>query len=182
MATIRRELLDLNFKNKIGSTREEFLRLFINLIDHYDIYKFEKDTFEIDEWSTWDGLNIVDVEMEEFDKIVDIIEKIVGGDISKFNQYLYIADYFKRILSNFKNVHNHRRGWRYRYPELYDGIYLLEEIMMYILEQLLKLMKMSPFKLFEMMTSCEKISLRNICLENEYPYDIERYISGFIGY
>lgn len=169
------------------STREEFLKLFNNLSDLFNVYKCEEDVIRSYEdifllVSTYWNVNIVDIEIDEFDKIVEIIDKIRRGYISNLKYFSHIKKYLKNILSKFNYEHNDKRNWRYKCPEMYSTIYDLEEEMMNTLEQLLELMEMSPFELFEIMTFCERISLRNICNEKRVPYDIERYISGIIGF
>lgn len=127
-------------------------------------------------------LNIVNIEIEEFDIISNIIDLIVTGDRVSLQNIKYIKNYFKNILNKFECEHNNRRSWRYKCPEMYSDVYEIEEDIMYTVEDLLSLMNMSPFELFQMMTISEKISLQNVCQELNIPYDIERYVTGFIGF
>lgn len=168
--------------------KEAFSELLNELGDLFIVYKHEIDIitsyeelflFDLPYWN----INIVDIKIEEFDKIVEIIHKIKTGYISNlFEDILYIKKYLTKRLSIFEYEHNDKRNWRNKCPELYFTIYDLEIEIMDILKQLLEFMKMSPFRLFEIMTSVERISLRNICNEKRQNCDIERYISGFIGF
>jgi len=169
------------------STREDFLSTFVYLSDLFNVYKNEVNmitsyeelfSFELSFWE----IKIVDIEIEEFDKIFKLIDKIKLGDISKLREFSYIKNYFKKILNKFIYQHNDKRDWRYRCPELCCTIYDIEIEIMFILEKLLDFTRMSPFELFQIMKSVEKINLQNVCNEKRQPYDIERYISKFIGF
>lgn len=169
--------------------RKEFLEHVYYL--NYCLYCYEEEANKIspsleifNEFSYW-SLNIVNMEPEEFYKIYDDTIKIIEEYNINYINYIKNAKiYFEGIYNKLKYVHDDRRGWRYRYPELDDTglIYDIEMEMMCTLQNLLGLMKTPPFKLFEIMTSEEKISLRNMCREKNLYYDIERYISGFIGF
>ena len=171
------------------SKRAQFAETINYLSDLFNAYEYQHNLITSSEFyhevndpnSLW-YLNIVDIEITEFDKILNIIDKILKNE-STYLQYIsYIKTYITNILNKVKTAHDDIRGWRYRFPEMCPEIYIVEEDIMLTLKNLLELMKMSPFELFEMMKSCEKISLRNICFENKIPYDIERFTSGFIGF
>jgi hypothetical protein len=169
------------------SKREDFISMFAYLSDLFNVYNYEENmissyeelfSFEAPYWD----IEIVDIKFEKFDKIVDIIEKIKSGDVSKLTEFSHIKNYFKGVLNKIQAEHSDRRNWRYSCPELCCTIYDIEVEMIYTLKHLLELMKIAPFELFEIMKSVERISLRNVCNEKRQPYDIERYISEFIGF
>lgn len=171
--------------------REVFLKTFGYLIYEVNNYKPMKNTLEILDItnqlissSLYWSLNIVDIENEinELDNISKIIDRIMIGERICLQDIPYIKTFLKNMLNKFKYEHDNRRGWRYVYPEMYEDVYEIEENIMYTLQDLLVLMEIPPFDLFEMITSIEKVSLKNVCYEKKLPYDIERYTSEFIGF
>jgi hypothetical protein len=171
------------------SKRQQFLEVIEYLNDLINIYKYEEENItsqgfynEFNDPNSFWSLNITNIDIIEFDKILDIVGKIIANDSTYLQHMSYIKTFIENILINLKNEHDNRRGWRYRYPELLPNIYDIEEDIMCAIKNLLEFMKMSPFDLFEMRTTCEKVSLRNVCFENRLPYDIERFTSGFIGF
>lgn len=171
--------------------REVFLKKFDYLGDSLNQYRPLKNTLAIlditnqliDPTFYW-SLNIVDIENEikELDNISNIINRIIMGETICLREIPCIKSFLENILKKFKYEHEDRRGWRYMCPEMYGSVYEIEENIMYVLEDLLVLIQMSPFILFEIMTLSEKISLKNVCYEKKVPCDIERYISEFIGF
>lgn len=159
--------------------REEFLGLITELGDLYNSYKMYEDFYN-DQYILYD-INSIDVEIEEFDKIVNNIHRVTSGDVSSLNEFSEWSEYFKKIVYDFESRHNYRRDWRYIHPEQYPEIYEIEEDIMYNLHAILELMKESPFDLFQLIRFEEAVNLRNVCCENRLPYDIERYTSDFIG-
>ena len=171
--------------------RTIFLEIFNYLCDALKKYSPLKYTLSmlditnhIIEATHYWSCNIVDIENEvkELNYISNIIQSIMEGQPICSQNIQYIKTYFMYIHNKFKYEHDNRRGWRYMYPELYSDVYEIEEDIMYSLRELLSLMEMSPFELFEIMTLSEKISLKNVCLELNLPYDIQRYVSKFIGF
>lgn len=169
--------------------RQEFLETIAYLSDLFNNYKYHQYYlsilgigYEINDTNSYWSLDIVDIQNEEFDKILDIIQKIVGENILFLNDISFIKKYMSNLLIRFKCEHDNIRGWRYICPELYPHIYELEEEIIFTLEKLLNFMKIYPFELFQVMTTNEIIGLRNVCYQKKIPYDINRYISKFIGF
>lgn len=162
--------------------REEFLALITELSDLYNSYKIYEGVYEdLTEIYHLYGVNFVNVKIEEFDEIVNNIDRVVSGDISCLNDYNTWREYFKKILDKFESLHNCRRDWRYIHPERYSEMYNIEEDIMYDLKNILDFMNESPFDLFQIIRFEETVNLRNVCCESHLPYDIERYVSDFIG-
>jgi len=172
--------------------RIEFIRLFnhlIALLNDYNLYKpfyieMEEIILEEDPYWIW-PMNLINFDLDDFDEIIKIMSGIEAGNkeyLKGFNSIrLLFVDLLFNILKKFKARHDCRRDWRYRCPELHGELYDIEIDLMDGLEEIINNTKRSLVEIFELMTSDEKICLKSVCRQCNLPYDIERYISHYVG-
>jgi hypothetical protein len=161
----------------------------IKLLNDYDssklFYKLmEEVILEEQQNYSW-TLNMINIDLSDFDKIIKIISEIEGGNkeyLKEFNNVrLSFIDLLIKILRRFKTEHDYRRGWRYRCPDCYFDLYNIEIDLMDAIEELITYTKKPLIEIFELMNADEKIGLKSLCRQSKICEDIEIYIGVFVG-
>ena len=111
-----------------------FIDLSVEYADIENKYKKYSEENNIELNTSYWSLKLVDIEIEDMKKTIQIVKEISKGNKNYLKEISYVKEYFEKILCFFKYRHDCRRDWRYTCPGLYPDLYDIEERLIYCSE------------------------------------------------